>query len=1020
MITAVYTRTLIITGENNYKKVNIIIQIKKFKTHSITPKQKEMKQKIKVSNYFLLLFLMSSVFFSFTNTGSDNKNTTKQNSYFRLADGLTAIDYIPNTVIFKLKENNRSKASLNVIDNASINSALNNLSVVLVNKMFPDAVKPVADYSSDGEKMADLSLIYIVEYNNTSKSIEDAVNEIYSTGEVEYAQPKYIQKFAFTPNDPSLGSQYYINKIQAPAGWDIQKGDTNVVIGIVDSGTDWDHPDLAANIKINYADPINGVDDDGDGYIDNYRGWDLAGADYMNIVGDNDPMIMGANNNHGSHVSGDACAVTNNSIGVAGTGFNCKILAVKCSADNDTRGPGGEGYILTGYEGIKYAADRGCAVINCSWGGAGGGLFEQDIITYATINKNSLVVCAAGNDASALSFYPSSYKYVIGVASTTSSDTKSSFSNYGNHIDVCAPGSSIYSTLYNNTYATFDGTSMASPICAGTCAIVKSQFPSYNALQVGEKVRVTCDNIDSQNPSYIGKLGKGRINMFRALTVNSPAVRLNSFIVTDGNNNVPQPNDTMRIEGTFKNYLEPTSNASVTVTTASTAVTILNGNATLGAIPTLGSVSNSANPFVVKVNSNAAANTVVDFKVNYTDGSYTDFEYFSVVVNPSYFSMNGNNIITTINSRGNFGYNDYSSNVQGDGFKFKNSATLLFEGGLVCAVSNTKVSDCVRGTDQAVESNDFTNIIPFQITQPGVISSQDGNAKYNDDGAAANKIGIEINFSSYQFTSAADSDYIIMKYKIKNTTASTISNFYAGLFGDWDIGASGAVNKASWDAANQLGYVWRVDNNPGTYVGVALLSSNNVNYWAIDNDNTISGNPWGIYDGYTDIEKFQSLSSGIGRSQAGGTAGGDVSNIVGSGPYSINAGGEITVSFALVAGDNLAELQANCIAAKTKYNTIVGVTNYSSQVPDKYSLSQNYPNPFNPTTNINFALTKSGFTTLKIYDALGREISNLVNQNLQAGSYDINWNASSFTSGVYFYKLETEGFSDTKRMMLIK
>jgi serine protease len=140
-------------------------------------------------------------------------------------------------------------------------------------------------------------LIYVVKYNS-GRSIEEAVNEIYATGEVEYAQPKYIQKVAFTPNDPSLAQQYYINRIQAIAGWDVQQGDTNVVIGIVDSGIDWDHPDLAANIKINYADPINGADDDGDGYVDNYRGWDFAGADYTNIVADNDPMIMGSKTIH--------------------------------------------------------------------------------------------------------------------------------------------------------------------------------------------------------------------------------------------------------------------------------------------------------------------------------------------------------------------------------------------------------------------------------------------------------------------------------------------------------------------------------------------------------------------------------------------------------------------------------------------------------------------------------------------------------------------------------------------------
>ncbi|MFZ1461203.1 MAG: S8 family serine peptidase, partial [Ignavibacteria bacterium] len=839
-----------------------------------------MKEKIKFTNYFLFLFLISAVFFSFKNR-EDNKPVKGNNNYFKLAEGLTEKDFMSNTVIFKLKERNRNVAGINAISNDALNSSLNELNAGL-NKMFTDAVKPLQEFSAGGEKMSDLSLIYIVKYSS-SKTIEEAVNLIYNSGEVEYAQPKYIQQVSFTPNDPSLGSQYYINKIQAPAGWDIQQGDTNVVIGIVDSGTDWDHPDLAANIKINYADPINGTDDDGDGYVDNFRGWDLGGADYNNVVADNNPMIMGSNNNHGSHVSGDASAVTNNGTGVAGAGFKCKIMGVKCAADNDTRGAGGTGYIITGYEGIKYAADKGCAVINCSWGGGGGGQFEQDVITYATINKNSLVVCAAGNNSSSETFYPAGYKYVLSVASTNSSDIRSSFSNFGSAIDVCAPGSSIYSTLWNNSYASFDGTSMASPIAAGTCAIVKSQFPSYNALQVGEKVRVTCDNIDGSNPTYAGKLGKGRINMLRALTINSPSVRLNSYTVTDGNNNVPQPNDTLNIVGVFKNYLDATTNVSAVITTSSAAVTLLNGSSTLGAIPTLGTVSNSSNPFKVKVTGTAATNSIVEFKITYTDGSYSDFEYFSVVINPSYFDMNANKITTTINSRGNFGYNNYSTNTQGIGFKYNNGASLIFEGGLICAVSNTKVSDVVRGSDQAVQNADFTSIIPFQITQPGIISNQDGNAKFNDDGAGATKIGIEINLSSYEFVSIPDEDYVIMKYKIKNTTASAISNFYTGLFADWDIGANGDLNKADWDAANQMGYIWRSDNNPGTYVGVSLLSSNNPSYWAIDNDNTVAGNPWGIYDGFTDQEKFTSLSSGIGRTQAGVTAGRDVANVVGSG-----------------------------------------------------------------------------------------------------------------------------------------
>ena len=142
--------------------------------------------------------------------------------------------------------------------------------------------------------------------------------------------------------------------------------------------------------------------------------------------------------------------------------------------------------------------------------------------------------------------------------------------------------------------------------------------------------------------------------------------------------------------------------------------------------------------------------------------------------------------------------------------------------------------------------------------------------------------------------------------------------------------------------------------------------------------------------------------------------------MVGSGPYSIPAGSEITIVYALLAGDNLADLQANSIAAKTKFNLVLGITNFNSNVPEKYSLSQNYPNPFNPATKINFGLTKAGYTSLKIYDALGKEVSDIINGNLQAGSYEVEWNASAFTSGVYFYKIQSEGFVETKRMMLIK
>lgn len=937
-----------------------------------------------------------------------------------MPEGITQKDYLPNTIIFKLKETSRNGSGNDFIGSPVLNHTLSELRSNGVSKIFPGKEKPVSDFSAYGEKQADLSLIYIVKYNSPVQ-MEEAINNIYATGEVEYAQPYYIQSLYFTPNDPSLGSQYYITKVACQQGWDIQQGDTNVYIGIVDSGSDLDHPDLSANIKRNYADPIDGVDNDGNGYIDDMNGWDFGGADYNNIVSDNNPNCLGSNTNHGSHVSGDASAVTNNGTGVAGPGFKCKLLIVKTAADNDTRGPGGTAYILKGYEGIAYAADRGCAVINCSWGGSAAGAFEQEVITYATINKNSLVVCAAGNDNSSAPHYPSALKYVISVASTTSTDARSSFSNYGTTVDVSAPGSSIYSTVYNNSYATFDGTSMASPIAAGVAAIIKSQFPSYTALQVGEKLRVTGDNINSTNPSYVDMLGKGRVNMFKALTVASPSLRIVEQVVLDGNNNVPQPNDTMSVIGVFRNYLNATTNATVTISTTSTAVAILSNSSTLGAVATMALENNYASPFRVRINSTAPANTVVTFKLVYADGAYSDFEYITVVVNPSYFTMSGNKITTTINSKGNFAFNDYPTNAQGSGFKYNNGTNLCFEGALMMATANNKVSDVARGTNANLQNTDLTNVIPFQIMSPGTVSVQDGSAQYNDNGAGTSKIGVTVDFRSYAFNTPADDDYIILKYKITNNNAAAISNFYIGLYADWDVGTNGDLNKADYDAVNNLGYVWRTDNNPTSYVGISLLSGTNTNYWAIDNDNAVSGNPWGVYDNFTDVEKWQSLSSNIGRQTAGGTGTGrDVSHVLGAGPFSIPAGSSIYVGFALVAGDNLNDLKTNAANAKVKYSTVLGITSDETTVPEKFQLHQNYPNPFNPSTTIKFGLAKNSLVKISVYDMLGREVAQLVNEKLNAGTHEATFNASNLTSGTYFYKLETEYFTETKKMLLIK
>ncbi|MFN7015398.1 MAG: S8 family serine peptidase, partial [Bacteroidia bacterium] len=272
----------------------------------------------------------------------------------------------------------------------------------------------------EGETLTDLSLIFECYYYSV-KDEYYIIRKLLQSEMFEYVEPFYLPELCFQPNDQMLQLQYALPLIKAFDAWNIHQGDTNVVIGITDTGIDLNHPDLLPNIKINYADPINGIDDDGDGYTDNYYGWN---------TGDNN-HIVSSTSHHGVHVAGISSAVVNNGIGIAGSGFKCKFLPVKIADSN--------GMLTGAYDGIVYAADKGCTVINCSWGSPEFSRFAQDIINYATLNKNSLVIAAAGNNNNDIKFYPAAYDYVLSVAATSYDDSKWSNSSFGYYVDISAP-----------------------------------------------------------------------------------------------------------------------------------------------------------------------------------------------------------------------------------------------------------------------------------------------------------------------------------------------------------------------------------------------------------------------------------------------------------------------------------------------------------------------------------------------------------------------------------------------------
>ena len=936
-----------------------------------------------------LLFLSNMISSAKNPTISDNSTT-----YYGSA-------YKAGSVVIRVKAEYRNACTSTDVSVPSFRQALAKISASRIMKKFPLILEPKEKTNRFGKKLIDLSLVYEVQYSPVVK-IEEAIRILNSCGILEYAEPLYIHNLDFTPNDPSVASQYHLGRISAYAAWDVWTGDTNVVIGIVDSGTDWDHPDLQGNIKYNWADPIDNIDNDSDGYVDNFRGWDVS-------ENDNDPMVVSST--HGSHVSGCANAVTNNGVGVAAPAYNCRFLPVKCALDVSTS------TIDNGYDGIVYAADHGANIINCSWGRSGfKSQFEQQTIDYATFNHDALIVAAAGNDGLEISHYPSSYDNVISVGSTTSSDSKSSFSNYNTTVDVCAPGTNILATLFNNTYGLESGTSMASPIAAGCAAMIKSRFSAFNAAQVGEQLRATSDNIYTVggNNAYFGKLGHGRVNLFKAVTDSvSPGVVNIQNNATDGNDNVFVPGDTLSIASLLENLLRPTTNLTCSLSTVNSFVQILQPNYTAGVVGTLDTVSNYNLPFRVFILPSAPTNTDVQFKLKVTDGTWSDNFLFNIIVNVDYVNITVNNVSTSITSKSLLGYNQ-TNQGQGLGFTFNGSTSILYDMGLMIGATGTQVSDNTRGVSG--NDADFAPAVNVSSQEPGTVSDFDVSGTFRDNGSTSiAPLNIVVNQHAYAWIAAPDDNYVMVQYYIKNNGTSTLNNLYAGLFADWDIPAY-ANNKCSTDQFQRMGYVWSTDSS-GIYGGVKLLShTGGFNHYALDN--TANNGGIDLTDGFDSLEKYTALTTF--RSDAGiaTTTGNDVLSVVSSGGFNLAVGDSVEVAFALIAGRSLSSIQQSANAAQDMYDAkFVGIIHVGNATGNR--LFQSYPNPADREVRIEFSLSETQMTDITIYNLQGKKMKTILSEKTSSGRYSINADVHALPAGNYIYRIVSGDFVKSLPLTII-
>jgi len=461
-----------------------------------------------------------------------SKTTGEKEELPKYLPGKLMVKFKPGIVINRRIKGKSASETL-LINSKSIQNLNRKLGVKKMEKVFKTAT---------GKKAPTLNDVYKITFSR-EVDLRFAIKLYQRDPVVVFAEPIYLYYLNAVPDDCFYPEQWALPRIEADRAWDIVTGDPDLTIAVIDSGVDCDHPDLADNIWLNSGEAEDSTDTDGNGFVDDVRGWDFVDIDFSDYGGvtfytdedyvdrDNDPTdeYMG----HGTICAGIAAAVTNNTTGVAGlaggwspTTEGCRIMALRAAFTFLVHFMGPRGILESddAAEAIYYAADNSADVISMSWAGP-----PSDTIRLAleyAYSSGCVLIAAAGNDHGDAFQYPAAYGNVLSVAATDGDDVKSWFSNFGDWIDVCAPGSGTKSTFFDreasgaarHTYHSPSGTSMSCPYVAGLAALILSASPALEADQVCTQIKGTADNIDELNSLLAGKLGTGRINAYRALT----------------------------------------------------------------------------------------------------------------------------------------------------------------------------------------------------------------------------------------------------------------------------------------------------------------------------------------------------------------------------------------------------------------------------------------------------------------------------------------------------------------------
>jgi len=922
-------------------------------------------------------------------------------------------DVYPDRVVVKFKHLSVTNSTFSATGNAGTDERLRAAGVQLLQRFLTD-VQPLSQARSNQQ------LDYIC-YANLGRhtSVAEAIEIISQDPDVEYVEPIYKHRLFLTPNDALLDQQNYFDNIEMLAAWDVVRGSSgDIIVAIIDGGTDVDHPDLAANVWINQDEiPNNGLDDDSNGKVDDRNGWNFA---------NNSPDPSGLSQTpssaeHGTITAGLACAVTDNFDGIAGTSWNATLMPINAVDPTE------DGAIKFGYEAIVYAVENGADVLNLSWGRNSGppSQFELNIINFAH-EQGVAIVASAGNDNSARGNFPAAYPHVTSVASTNASNSKSFFSNFGNPVDISAPGEGMFSTRNNGQFGELfggtRGTSFSAPLVAGVVALVRTQHPDWLGIQAAEQVRTTALNIDATLGAFAGLMGKGLLNARRAVTLNLPSMRISNMEIFDENGDgIIQAGENVEVALRIINYLEPATSINFDLIETNPFVTLTEGFAGLSS---LGTLEEKEISFLFDVDPLAPSGQKINFRVNISSPGYSDSDRFTLTINPPFRDLGINNMAVSVTNIGRVGFADPNQQTGGQGLSFKGSPNLLYGGAIITGTGPTVLSNAAPANvsnGMLNHDNDFAPVesADFTTRAPGAITDEESEATF-DDSRSNTPMGIQIKQETFAQSTSPNDDFIVFRFTVQNLNALDIENFHFGLFFDWDIAVQPgdeANNAIDFSPAQKLGFA-----HAGiTFVGCALMTNDNLSYRSIDN----AGVDFNLFDGFSDAEKWQAISGGIQTTHIDSA---DVAMVIATGPVTIPASESVEIGFAVVAGESLSQIEKNASNAQQLWNGLIATSvdvAFSPTLPKSFSLSQNFPNPFNPATVIGYDIAKPTDVELTIFNMLGQKVRTLVREKLAPGSYAATWNGltdsgEQVASGIFLYTLRAGDFRQTKKLLFVK